>query len=133
MEHDDEVSGHWSGWSVIGCAYLENPGWPVLNRETGSISWAAKGRWLGYQHMEAIMQTSIEGIYCNSLVAVFEAAFRLGYDPYALAAQAKLDVARMLNMSPSMLRQGPERVIDESLLVAKIISERWPIHERSGP
>ena len=79
------------------------------------------------------MQTSIEGIYCNSLVAVFEAAFRLGYDPYALAAQAKLDVARMLNMSPSMLRQGPERVIDESLLVAKIISERWPIHERSGP
>ncbi len=79
------------------------------------------------------MQTSTEGIYCNSLVAVFEAAFRLGYDPYALAAQAKLDVARFLEMSPLMLRQGPERVIDESLLVAKIINERWPIHELSGP
>jgi hypothetical protein len=79
------------------------------------------------------MQTSSDSIYCNSLVAVFEAAFRLGYDPYALAAQAKLDIAKFLDMSPLMLRQDPERIIDESLLVAKIINERWAIHETSDP
>ncbi|KTB78495.1 hypothetical protein AO069_03495 [Pseudomonas syringae pv. syringae PD2774] len=50
-----------------------------------------------------------------------------------MAAQDKLDVARFLEMSPLMLRQGPERVIDKSLLVAKIINGRWPIHELSGP
>jgi hypothetical protein len=75
------------------------------------------------------METSIEGIYSNSLVAVFEAAFRLGYDPYALAAQAKLDVAKLLRMSPLMLSYGPERVIDESLRVARIVNDRWLIHE----
>lgn len=79
------------------------------------------------------MSTHIEGIYSNSLVAVFEAAFRLGYDPYALAAQAKLDVAKLLRMSPLMLSDGPERVIDESLLVAKIVNDRWLIHEPDFP
>lgn len=79
------------------------------------------------------MSTHIEGIYSNSLVAVFEAAFRLGYDPYALAAQAKLDVAKLLRMSPMMLSDGPERVIDESLLVAKIVNDRWLIHEPDCP
>jgi hypothetical protein len=75
------------------------------------------------------MGTNIEAIYSNSLVAVFEAAFRLGYDPYALAAQAKHDVAKLLRMSPLILSDGPERVIDESLLVAKIVNDGWLIHE----
>lgn len=37
------------------------------------------------------METSLEGVYCNTLVAVFGAAFKLGFDPYALAVQAKID------------------------------------------
>ena len=79
------------------------------------------------------MGTNIEAIYSNSLVAVFEAAFKLGYDPYALAAQAKHDVAKLLRMSPLVLSDGPERVIDESLLVAKIINDGWLIHEPDAP
>ncbi|MEE4341489.1 hypothetical protein V2L05_03525 [Pseudomonas alliivorans] len=72
------------------------------------------------------MDMSTEGVYCNTLVAVFHAAFRLGFDPYALAVQAKLDVARYLEMPPMLLFESAERVIDESLLVAKLINERWP-------
>jgi hypothetical protein len=72
------------------------------------------------------METSLEGVYCNTLVAVFGAAFKLGFDPYALAVQAKIDVARYLEMPPMKLNESVERVIDESLLVAKLINERWP-------
>lgn len=56
------------------------------------------------------MQTSTEGIYRNSLVAVFKAAFRLGYDPYALAAQAKLDVT----LTPAT--EGDGGAVDASLV-----------------
>ncbi|MEG5264893.1 hypothetical protein TRP66_11360 [Pseudomonas sp. JDS28PS106] len=79
------------------------------------------------------MNTLIEGIYSNSLVAVFEAAFRLGYDPYALAAQAKIDVAKLLKLSPLISSDGPRRVIDESLLVARIVNERWQLHDSDLP
>jgi hypothetical protein len=79
------------------------------------------------------MGTNIEAIYSNSLVAVFEAAFRLGYDPYALAAQAKHDVAKLLRLSPLMLSDGPERVIEESLVVARIVNDGWLIHEPDCP
>ena len=72
------------------------------------------------------MQTNLEGVYCNTMVAVFRAAFKLGFDPYALAVQAKIDVARYLEMPPMKLNESVERVIDESLLVAKLINERWP-------
>lgn len=72
------------------------------------------------------METSLKGVYCNTLVAVFGAAFKLGFDPYALAVQAKIDVARYLEMPPMKLNESVERVIDESLLVAKLINERWP-------
>ncbi|WP_323158217.1 hypothetical protein [Pseudomonas viridiflava] len=72
------------------------------------------------------MDRTDEGVYCNTLVAVFHAAFRLGFDPYALAVQTKFDVARFLEMPPMLLFESAERVIDESLLVAKLINERWP-------
>ncbi|WP_282348412.1 hypothetical protein [Pseudomonas sp. PS01301] len=75
------------------------------------------------------METSPEGVYCNTLVAVFGAAFKLGFDPYALAVQAKIDVARYLEMPPMKLSESVERVIDESLLVAKLINERWPTYD----
>lgn len=77
------------------------------------------------------METSLEGVYCNTLVAVFGAAFKLGFDPYALAVQAKVDVARYLEMPPMKLSESVERVIDESLLVAKLINERWPATDLS--
>ncbi|WP_095068248.1 MULTISPECIES: hypothetical protein [Pseudomonas] len=72
------------------------------------------------------MQNSSEKVYCNSLVAVFHAAFQLGFDPYALAIQAKFDVASYLDMPPLLLAEGPERVIDESLIVARLINQKWP-------
>lgn len=72
------------------------------------------------------MQNSSEKVYCNSLVAVFHAAFQLGFDPYALAVQAKFNVAIYLDISPLMLAEGPERIIDESLIVARLINKNWP-------
>lgn len=77
------------------------------------------------------MQNGYESVYCNTLVAVFQAAFKLGFDPYALAVQAKFDVARHLKMPSERLVESAEQVIDESLLVAKLISERWPPDESS--
>lgn len=79
------------------------------------------------------MPTSPESVYCNTLVAVFGAAFKLGFDPYAIAVQAKLDVAKYLEMPPMRLRESAERVIDESLLVAKLINETWPNSDPKSP
>ncbi|MCI8210713.1 hypothetical protein AUC61_14335 [Pseudomonas sp. S25] len=66
------------------------------------------------------MSTTQECIYCHTLVAVFSAAFRLGFDPYALAVQAKLELLGEEEDSPSLIADAAERVINESLLVARL-------------
>lgn len=68
------------------------------------------------------MKTAQEIAYIHALVAVFSAAFELGYDPYALAVQAKVDL--QLFDEDVLEPFGPiaERIINESLLVAKIRS-----------
>ena len=66
------------------------------------------------------MSTTQECIYCHTLVAVFSAAFRLGFDPYALAVQAKQELAGDEEDGPSLVADAAERVINESLLVAKL-------------
>ncbi|QXG28013.1 hypothetical protein [Pseudomonas viridiflava] len=98
-----------------------------MNGETDFHQWGSRkvGLFLN-NDSGAIMDMTADGVYCNTLVAVFHAAFRLGFDPYALAVQAKLDVASYLEMPPMLLFESAERVIDESLLVAKLINERWP-------
>lgn len=67
-----------------------------------------------------MMSTTQECIYCHTLVAVFSAAFRLGFDPYALAVQAKQELAGDEGDGPSLIADAAERVINESLLVAKL-------------
>ncbi len=66
------------------------------------------------------MRTTQECIYCHTLVAVFSAAFRLGFDPYALAVQAKLELLGEEEDSRSLIADAAERVINESLLVARL-------------
>jgi hypothetical protein len=67
-----------------------------------------------------IMSTPTESIYMQTLVAIFTAAFELGFDPYALAVQAKLDVAGYDEEAPNPVAAAAADVINESLLVAKI-------------
>ena len=74
------------------------------------------------------MQISSESIYSNSLVAVFDAAFKLGLDPYALAVRANLNLTRYWEFSPQMASQRACQIIEESLLRARLINE----HCRSG-
>ncbi len=68
------------------------------------------------------MSATQECIYSHSLVAVFSAAFRLGFDPYALALQAKMELLgdREDDEGPSILACAADRVINESLLVARL-------------
>ena len=67
-----------------------------------------------------IMSTPTESVYKQTLVAIFSAAFELGFDPYALAVQAKLDVAGYDEDMPNPIAEAAADVINESLLVAKI-------------
>lgn len=66
------------------------------------------------------MSTTQESIHIHALVAIFAAAFDLGFDPYALAVQAKLEVAMLDEGESILLAPAAEQVINESLLVAKI-------------
>ncbi|MFK7699681.1 hypothetical protein [Pseudomonas caspiana] len=68
------------------------------------------------------MSTTQEGIYCHTLVAVFCAAFRLGFDPYALALQAKMELLGdgESEDSSNLITWDADRVINESLLVARL-------------
>jgi hypothetical protein len=69
------------------------------------------------------MSTTQECIYCHTLVAVFSAAFRLGFDPYALALQAKMELvgdAEEEDESTSIIACAADRVINEALLVARL-------------
>lgn len=68
------------------------------------------------------MSTITESVYSNILVAMFEAAFKLGFDPYALALQAKLDVARHMDSPLEDYAARADQAINESLLVAKLIN-----------
>lgn len=67
------------------------------------------------------MSTNKESAYIHALVAIFTAAFELGFDPYALAVQAKLDVALLDTKIFNPRVAAAEQVINESLLVAKIM------------
>lgn len=69
------------------------------------------------------MQITSENIYCNSLIAVFDAAFKLGLDPYALAVQANLNLKKYWEFSPRMVSQRACHVIEESLLTARLLNE----------
>ncbi|GAB0063347.1 MULTISPECIES: hypothetical protein [Pseudomonas syringae group] len=67
------------------------------------------------------METEQISVYSQTLVAVFKAAFELGFDPYAIAVQAKLDIARSVdNPSEDQIIEAADQVITESLLVAKL-------------
>lgn len=77
------------------------------------------------------MQITSENIYCNSLIAVFDAAFKLGLDPYALAVQANLNLAKYWEFSPLMVSQRAYQVIEESLLTARLINDSGHRHQLS--
>jgi len=70
------------------------------------------------------MTNRSESVYAQTLVAIFGAAFELGFDPYALAMQAKFDVATYDKWEPLRLTESVQQVIDESLLAAKLIHNR---------
>jgi len=74
-----------------------------------------------------------KGVYSNALVAVFEAAFVLGIDPYALAVQAKIDVAKYFDPKLKKRTKHAERVITESLISAKLMSESRPFQQMTPP
>jgi hypothetical protein len=65
-----------------------------------------------------------ESVYAQTLVAIFGAAFELGFDPYALALQAKIDVDTCDKWEPLRRTESVQQVIDESLLAAKLIHNR---------
>ena len=66
-----------------------------------------------------VMSTPTESVYMQTLVAIFSAAFELGFDPYALAVQAKLDVTGYDEEMPNPISGAAADVINESLFVAK--------------
>ncbi|MGV8861060.1 MAG: hypothetical protein ACOH2O_14305 [Pseudomonas sp.] len=70
------------------------------------------------------MTNRSESVYAQTLVAVFGAAFELGFDPYALALQAKLDVATDDKWEPLRRTESVQQVIDESLLAARVLHSR---------
>jgi hypothetical protein len=67
------------------------------------------------------MKTATESVYIHTLVAVFSAAFDLGFDPYALAMQTKIRLEIFDEKGLSPMAKEAEPVIDESLLVAKML------------
>lgn len=74
----------------------------------------------GVNDQGGLMSTTKECIYCHTLVAVFSAACKLGFDPYALALQAKMELLGDDEEEPSLIAIAADRVITESLLVAKL-------------
>lgn len=76
----------------------------------------------GIDDQGGLMSTTQECIYCHTLVAVFSAAFRLGFDPYALALQAKMELVGdgESEDGSSLIAWAADRVINESLLVARL-------------
>ncbi|QUP67417.1 hypothetical protein PSYCIT7_007245 [Pseudomonas syringae Cit 7] len=67
------------------------------------------------------MDTEQISVYSQTLVAVFKAAFELGFDPYAIAVQAKMDLARSVdNPREDQIVKAAGQMITESLLVAKL-------------
>lgn len=67
------------------------------------------------------MESIEERVYVHTLIAVFSAAFELGFDPYALAVQAKMDVALRDHKALRPLAPAAEQIINESLFVAKVL------------
>ena len=67
------------------------------------------------------MQSVENRIYIHTLIAVFSAAFDLGFDPYALAAEAKMLVALQDPEDSGSLVPGAEQIINESLFAAKVL------------
>ncbi|MFS2159221.1 hypothetical protein ACCD10_17955 [Pseudomonas sp. Pseusp122] len=67
------------------------------------------------------MESIEDRVYVHALIAVFSAAFELGFDPYALAVQAKMDVALRDRKVLRPLAPGVEQIINESLFVAKVL------------
>jgi len=66
------------------------------------------------------MSTPTESAYSQTVVAIFTAAFELGFDPYALAVQAKLDIGAFVEGDTNPVAVAAEDIINESLLVARI-------------
>lgn len=63
-------------------------------------------------------------VYKNTLVAVFNAAYKLGISPKDLAKLAKRDVAEFLESHPPLATRQANQTIDESVYVAKLIHEQ---------
>ena len=72
------------------------------------------------RYQGASMSTPTESAYIQTVVAIFTAAFELGFDPYALAVQAKLDIGALVEGDTNPVAAAAEEIINESLLVAKI-------------
>ncbi len=62
-------------------------------------------------------------VHSNTLIAIFSAAFELGFDPRALAEQARVDVRKLLDLRPRFATEDAEQAINEALFVAKLINE----------
>lgn len=63
-------------------------------------------------------------VYRNALVAVFNAAYKLGISPKDLAKLAKQDVAEFLESRPPLATLQAKQTIDESVYVARLIHEQ---------
>lgn len=67
------------------------------------------------------MEQTDEVVYSCTLVAVFAAAFKLGFDPCALVVQAKLELEGYSKLPQPALTKRVGRVLDDSLRIARTL------------